>query len=170
MLKNSLFSPLCSAPFFCFSLFFFLSFSAAPLFLFLFPVSHAAVLLQPSFSFLFVCCPLFFSPKYFFFSPNVFQLKLFSAFQPKRFSAPKHFFQPKTFLLQSKTFFSSAQNVFFFLFQFSHSSLLLFSALFFSGSALFFFSLSAPPFFLFFSSVYPRPNILSSCFTSLLFE
>ena len=62
-------------------------------------------------------CPLFFSPKYFFFSPNVFQPKRFSVFQPKRFSV----FSAQTFLLQ-----------------FSHSSLLLFSALFFSGSALFF--------------------------------
>ena len=55
-------------------------------------------------------CPLFFSP-------NVFQPKYFSVFQPKRFSV----FSAQTFLLQ-----------------FSHSSLLLFSALFFSGSALFF--------------------------------
>ena len=53
------------------------------------------------FFFSLVCCPLFFSPKYFF-------------FQPKCFSAQKHFFQPKMFLLQPKTFFSSAQNVFFF--------------------------------------------------------
>ena len=55
-------------------------------------------------------CPLFFSP-------NVFQPKCFSVFQPKRFSV----FSAQTFLLQ-----------------FSHSSLLLFSALFFSSSALFF--------------------------------
>ena len=104
MLKNSLFSPLCLAPFFCFSLFFFLSFSAAPLFLFLFPVSHAAVLLQPSFSFLFVCCPLFFSPKYFFFSPNVFQ-------------PPNTFFSPKLFSVQPNFFFfflSSTTLLFFF--------------------------------------------------------
>ena len=124
MLKNSLFSPLCSAPFFCFSLFLFFFSAPHTSFSFLFPVSYATVMLQPSFSFLFVCCPLFFSPKYFF-------------FQPKRFSAQKYFFQPKTFLLQPKTFFFS------FFFQFSHSSLLLFSALFFFGLALFFSSFSA---------------------------
>ena len=88
MLKNSLFSPLCLAPFFCFSLFLFFFFSAPHTsFSFLFPVSHAAVLLQPSFSFLFVCCPLFFSLKYFFFSPNVFA----SAQNLFQFS-PHHYF------------------------------------------------------------------------------
>ena len=168
MLKNSLFSPLCSAPFFCFSLFFlfFFFFFSAPhtSFSFLFPVSHAAVLLQLSFSFLFVCCPLFFSPKYFFFSPNVFQ--------------PKNtFFSPKRFCFSPKLFFNSAQNVFLFFFifyffifsvqpLFSFSFFLLYSFLVQPS----FFSLSALPFFLFFSSIYPRPNILSSCFTSLLFE
>ena len=54
-------------------------------------------------------CPLFFSPKYFFFNPNFFSAQTFFSF--------------------------SAQT---FLLQFSHSSLLLFSALFFSGSALLF--------------------------------
>ena len=53
------------------------------------------------------------------------------------FFSPKTFLNPKHFSVQPKTFFSLAQNIFFF-FQFSHSSLLLFSALFFSGSALFF--------------------------------
>ena len=97
-------------------------FCFSPLFLFSFGAPFSA-LASLTFSFLLVCCPLLFSPKYFF-SPNVFQ--------------PKNtFFQPKTFLLQPKTFFSSAQNVFFF--QFSYSSILLFSALFFPSSALFFF-------------------------------
>ena len=158
MLKNYLLSPLCSAsarhlslfqPSFSFSFnasFFFSSLLVStPLFLFCFPVpfffsvsvlpfllQHPSLFSSPPFSFLQVCCPLFFSPKNF--------------FQPKRFSA--------------QTFF-----------HFSHSSLLLFSALFFSGSALFFFiSILALLFFLFFSSVYPSPNILSNCFTSLLFE
>ena len=99
MLKNSLFSPLCSAPFFCFSLF-----------LFFFSAPHT------SFSFLFPGQPplFFFSflPAFFFFSLGLLPF----IFQPKRFSAPKHFFQPKTF-------FSSAQNIFFFFF---NSATLLF--------------------------------------------
>ena len=62
------------------------------------------------------------------------------------------------FFSAQKLFFFSAQN----LFQFS-------ATLSFSLSlSLFFFQRFL--FFLFFSSVYPRPNILSSCFTSLLFE
>ena len=107
MLKNSLFSPLCSAPF-LFQPSFSFSFSAVHFFFFSFSWSAApfssSLFFQPSFSFLLVCCPLFFSPKYFF-------------FQPKRFSA--------------QNVFASAQNFFqfspklFFLFQFSHSSLLL---------------------------------------------
>ena len=127
MLKNSLFSTL-----FLFQPFFFLSFSTAPLFLFLFPISHAAVLLQPSFSFLFVCCPLFFSPKYFFFQP-----KRFSA--QKNFFSPKRFcFSPKLFSVQPKTFFfgfSSATLLFFFFLLYSflvQPSLFSFSATFFS--------------------------------------
>ena len=83
---------------------------------------------------------------------------LFSSCVPF-FSAQKHSFQPKTILSSGQTF----------LLQFSHSSLLLFFCfILFWFSHL--FSLSAPPFFLFFSFVYPRPNILSSCFTYLLFE
>ena len=157
MLKNYLLSPLCSAsaphlslfqPSFSFSFnasFFFSSLLVyASLILFCFPAPFFFLVLalpfllqRPSlfssspFSFLQVCCPLIFSPKYF--------------LQPKCFSAQKHFFQ------------------------FSYSSLLLFSALFFSGSALFFL-FQCLFFFVFFSFVYPRPSILSSCFTSLLFE
>ena len=145
MKENNCWKILCSAPFFCFSLFLFFQLQrrySLPFFVFVF---HAAILLQPSFSFLFVCCPLFFSPKYFFFSPNIFQL-----FSPKTL-----FFRPKRFF-----FFSSSATLLFFFF--------LFYSFLFQTS--FFFSLSVPPFFLFFSSVYPRPNILSSCFTSLLFE
>ena len=116
------------------------SFSAAILFLFLFLFFTLLFCSSPLFLF-FLCVALYFSAQNTFFSAQT-------------------FFSPKTLF--------SAQNLFFFFFQFSHSSLLLFSALFFSGSAL--FSLSAPPFFLLFSSVYPRPNVLFSCFTSLLFE
>ena len=133
-------------------------------FSFLFPVFHAAVLLQLSFSFLFVCCPLFFSPKYFFFSPNVFQLFSPNVFQPKN-----TFFSPKRFCFGPKLFFSSAQNLFFFFFSvqplYSFSFFLLYSFLiqpsFFSLSApLFFFCLLFPtllfcssPLFLFFLCV-----------------
>ena len=156
MLKNYLFSPLCSAPFlYSIPLFLFLStphlssfFSvsvSAPLFFFL---------LQPFFSFQFMCA-LFFSPKTFFSTQNN------SLFSPKTFFSVQTFFSPKVF----QFFFSP--NVF----CFSLATILFFffSALFFSGSALFFL-FQRFLFFLFFSSVYPRPNILSSSFTSLLFE
>ena len=83
MLKNSLFSTL-----FLFQPFSFFLLQHRTSLPFYVSVSHAAVLLQPSFSFLFVCCPLFFNPKYFFSSTNVFQL-----FSPKRFCfGPKPFF------------------------------------------------------------------------------
>ena len=120
--------------------FFLLLFSAPPFFLFL-----------PAFLFFSVhVCP-FFQPKDILFSPKTF----FSTqtFLPKRFN-PNVF---QFFLAQM------------FLLQFSLSSLLLFFCFILFWFKLL-FSLSVPPFFLFFSSVYPRPNILSSCFTSLLFE
>ena len=107
MLKNDLLSPLCSAstphlslfqPSFSFSFnasFFFSSLLVStPLFLFcflapfFFSVSVLPFLLQrpslfssPPFSFLQVCCPLFFSPNVFqFFNPNVFSVQpLFSS-------------------------------------------------------------------------------------------
>ena len=123
MLKNYLFSPLCLAPFLCSSpLFLFLS---APYtsFSFLFPGQPPLFLLLFSSSLLFL---FFWSVALYFSAQNVFALAQ-NFFQ----FSPKHFF-------------------FFFLFQFNHSSLLLFSALFFSGSALsflfqhllFFFSLA----------------------------
>ena len=131
MLKNSLFQPSLSfsfnaAPFFFFSIsaFFFLSTSVPHLSSF-FCFCFQRLPFASAFLFFSFGCPLFFSPKYFFFSPNVFQFfspnvfQLFSPniFEPKRFSA----FSAQMFLLQ-----------------FNHSSLFLFSALFFSGSALFF--------------------------------
>ena len=129
MLKNYLFSPLCSAPFLCSSpLFLFLSAPHTSFFLFCFLVSRpfsSSLFFQPSFSFLQVCCPLFFSP-------NVFQL-----FSPKRFC-----FSPKLSSVQPKTFS---------FFQFSHSSLLLLfcrhvallsSAFYFFSASFFFFSLA----------------------------
>ena len=173
MLKNYLLSHLCStlaphlslfqlsfsfslsASFFCFSLlvsasfFCFFSFGQRPFFcfspLFLFNFGAPFLLQRPSpfvqpSLFLFVRLPFIFQSKILFFSPNFFQPKCFLVFQPKRFC------------------FSSTTVLFFFFF-----------ALFFSGSALFFL-FQCLLFFLFFSSVYPRPNILSSCFTSLLFE
>ena len=99
------------------------------------------------------------------------------SFQPKTIlsSAQKHFFQPKHFcpnVFQPKRFNPNVFQFFLaqmFLLQFSLSSLLLFFCFILFWFRLL-FSLSVPPFFLFFSSVYPRPNILSSCFTSLLFE
>ena len=128
MLKNYLFGTLSLfQPSFSFSFstahFFFFSFfwSAAPF--------SSSLFFQPSFSFLLVCCPLFFSP-------NVFQ--------------PKKTFSAQNVFASAQNFFQFSPKRFFFWFQFSHSSLLLFSALLFSGSALsflfqchlFFFSLA----------------------------
>ena len=160
MLKNYLFSPLCSAPFLCSSPLFLsastplssffssgqrLSFALA---FFFFSVSALSFLLQcpslfssPHF-FLFFWLPFIFQPKILFFSPNVFQ-----------------FFSPNVFQFFNPNVFASVQPLF-------SSSFFCFILFLFNPL----FSLSAPPFFLFFSSVYPRPNILSSCFTSLLFE
>ena len=151
MLKNSLFSPLYLAPFFCFSLFFFFfSFQrCTPLFLFCFLFSTLLFCSSSLFLF-FLCVALYFSAQntsfsaQTFFSSNFFQLFSPSVFQPQN-----TFFSPKRFCFSSKLFSVQPKTFFFFFFQFSHSSLLLFSALFFSGSALFFFSFSA--FFFFFS-------------------
>ena len=141
MLKNYLLSPLCSAsalhlslfqPSFSFSFnasFFFSSLLVyASLILFCFPAPFFFLVLalpfllqRPSlfssspFSFLQVCCPLIFSPKYF--------------LQPKCFSAQKHFFSVQ--LLFSSSFFC------FILFWFSP----IFS-LFNFGAPFFFFSLA----------------------------
>ena len=111
MLKNSLFQPSLS---FYFNAFFFFSSLLV----------SASLLLQPSFSFQFRRSPFCFSVPHF--SPA---LTFFFSFGCPLFFSPKYFFSAQTF------FSFSAQT---FLLQFSHSSLLLFSALFFSGSALFF--------------------------------
>ena len=122
MLKNSLFSLLCLAPFFCFNLF--LSFfqrRTSSFFCFCFPCCCSALALS---FFSFGVLPFLFQPK-------------ILLFQAKRFSG--------------QNVFASAQKFFFFFFFFSSATLLFFffSALFFSGSALFFFSLSTLPFFSF---------------------
>ena len=149
------------------------SFNAAPLFFFFcFYFSASFFFFASAFLFFSIhVCPFFqpknilFNPKQFslqpknnFLSPNVFQF-----FSPNIF---QFFFSPNVFQFFSPNIFLQPKR---FLLQFSHYSLLLFFYfILFWFSPL--FSLSAPPFFLFFSSVYPRPNILSSCFTSLLFE
>ena len=154
--ENKCWKNICSSP-----LFLFLSAPHTSSF-FLFPGQPSLFLLLFSSSLLFLffrCVAFYFSAQNTFFQP-----KRFLAFQPKCFSAQKHFFQPKTF-------FSSAQNVYLFIYFFSVHP--LFSSSFFCFILFWFsplFSLSMPPFFLFFSSVYPRPNVLFSCFTSLLFE
>ena len=144
-LFQRLFSFFC----FCFSapLFAFFCFCFLHLLFFFFFLSF--------FSFQFTCA-LFFSPKTFFLAQKHF-------FQPKHFCP--NVFQPKRFNPNVFQFFLAQM----FLLQFSLSSLLLFFCFILFWFKLL-FSLSVPPFFLFFSSVYPRPNILSSCFTSLLFE
>ena len=108
MLKNYLFGTLSLfQPSFSFSFstahFFFFSFSwsAAPF--------SSSLFFRPSFSFLLVCCPLFFSP-------NVFQ--------------PKKTFSAQNVFASAQNFFQFSPKRFFFFFQFSHSSIsaLLFSA------------------------------------------
>ena len=140
--------------------FFFQRYTSLPFFLFLF---QRLSFFCFSLSFLFSSRVPFFQPKNILFSPKQFSL------QPKNIFFSPNVFQPKSFLvfLQPKCF----------LLQFSDYSLLLFFCFIlfwfsplFSLSAPPFFSPLAPPLFLFFSSVYPRPNILFSCFTSLLFE
>ena len=109
----------------------------------------ASLLLQPSFSFQF-------RRSLTFLQPSLFSFLLVSLY----FSAQNtFFFSPNVFQFFSPNVFASIQPLF-------SSSFFCFILFWFSPP----FSLSAPPFFLFFSSVYPRPNILSSCFTSLLFE
>ena len=158
MLKNSLFSPLYSAPFFCFSLFFFFfSFQrCTPLFLFCFLFPTLLFCSSPPFLF-FLCVALYFSAQN-------------TSFSAQTFFSPKTLFSAQNVFASAQNFFQFSPKHFFFFFPvqplFSSSFFLLYSFLVQPS----FFSLSAPPFFLFFSSVYPRPNILSSCFTSLLFE
>ena len=88
-----------------------------------------------------------------FLQPSLFSFLLVALY----FSAQNTFFSAQTFF--SPNVFASIQPLF-------SSSFFCFILFWLSPP----FSLSAPPFFLFFSSVYPRPNILSSCFKSLLFE
>ena len=93
-----------------------LSFASA---LFFFSVS-ALPHFSPALTFFFSFgCPLFFSPKYFFFSPNIFQPKCFSVFQPKRFCFNSatllfFFFLLYSFLVQP-SFFSFSASFFSFL-------------------------------------------------------
>ena len=126
MLKNSLFQRSLS-----------FSFSAAPFFFFSVSAFFASV--PPPFSvsvlaLLFFCFSLpHFSPGLSFFSLGV----LLFIFQPKiLFFSPKTLFLAQNVFASAQNFFQFSPKRFFFLFQFSHSSLLLFSALFFSGSAL----------------------------------
>ena len=140
MLKNSLFSTL-----FLFQPFSFFLLQHRTSLPFYVSVSHAAVLLQPSFSFLFVCCPLFFNPKYFFSSTNVFQL-----FSPKRFC-----FGPKPFFSSTHTTISA--------------SFCFVSAFFLFVQRLLFFFLFQR-LILFFLPTSKAKNILFRCFTFLLFE
>ena len=152
MLKNYLFSPLCSAPFLC----------SSPLFL-------LASVLHTSFSFSF----FFFSVSAFFlfsfgaclfvqFSATLFIFFFFCfsflfSSRVALFSAQKHFFQPKTIL-------SSAQN----LFQFSpkHFFQKPQHVAPFSSTPLFFCACLL----LSFLPTSKAKNILSRCFTFLLFE
>ena len=129
----------------------FLLFWSAPLFcfnpLFLFSFSAPSLFSSPHF-FLFFWLPFIFQPKILFFQPKRFSAQTFFSFSAQTFFS---FFSPNVF--------ASVQPLF-------SSSFFCFILFWFSPL----FSLSAPPFFLFFSFVYPRPNILSSYFKSLLFE
>ena len=142
MLKNSLFSPLYLAPFFCFSLFFFFSFQrCTPLFLFCF-LFPTLLFCSSSLFLFFLCVALYFSAQNTSFSAQTF-------FSPKTlFSAQNVFASAQNFFsIQPKTFF-----YFLFFYFFSSATLLFFffSALFFSGSALSFFLFQC----LFFSSLF----------------
>ena len=111
---------------------------------------------------------LFFGQRPFLLQPSFFfsVSALPSALASLLFSSPLFLFFRCVALYFSAQNTFSAQNVFF-------SSAPLFSSSFFCFILFWFsplFSLSVPPFFLFFNFVYPRPNILSSCFKSLLFE
>ena len=119
MLKNYLFSPLCSAPFLCSSpLFLFLSALHTSVFSFLFPGQPPLFLLFFSSSLLFLvfrCVALYFSAQNTFF----FQPKRFSAFQPKHYC-----FSPKLSSVQPKTFFFFFSSVTLLFFYFSVDMLL----------------------------------------------
>ena len=113
----------------------------------------------------------FFSSPHFFFSFDVlpfFQPKIL--FQPKTFFNPRYFFSPKISprLWFSASFFSSFSAPLFFLLMCCPFS----SAPLFFCACLLLYSLPTSKAIKIssFGSVYPRPNILSNCFTSLLFE
>ena len=148
MLKNYLFSPLYSAPLLCSSPLFLFSYDALLSASVSFLLQPSFSFLQPSFSFFLTCCP-FFSPKYF--------------FSPKCFLAQNVF----PCLWFSTSFFSSFSVLFFFLTCCPFSSAPLFFC-----ACLLLYSLPTSKAIKIssFGSVYPRPNILSNCFTSLLFE
>ena len=161
MLKNFLFQPSLS-----------FSFNAAILFLFLFlPFSVSALPPFVSFS---SCLSFLFSSRVPFFSAQK------HSFQPKTIlsSTQKHFFQPKrfsaqTFLLQPKTFFSSAHTTVSASFCFVSAVFLfvgsVFSAPFlFVQRLLFFFLFQC--LILFFLPTSKAKNFLFRCFTFLLFE
>ena len=173
-----MFSPLCSTPFLCSSPLF-LSASAphtSSFFLFQpFLVSASPFSASPFFSFL---------PTFLFFSVHLcpfFQPKtiLSSAqkhfFQPKTFFqfSPKPFFQFRTFLLQPKTFFSSAHTTVSASFCFVSAFFLFVGSVFstpflFVQRLLFFFLFQC--LILFFLPTSKAKNILFRCFAFLLFE
>ena len=151
---NTLSSFLLQLHTFFFFFFFFSLFLFQRTFCFLFSTSFLLSLFSVCFSFLQTCCPLFFNPKYLFFQLKMFLLQ------------PKTFFSPKRFSPKNLSLFVVQRLLLFFLFS---GSFLSFNVLPFSPS------LVQPSIFKAikkssFGSVYPRPSILSSCFTSLLFE
>ena len=167
MLKNYLLSHLCStlAPHLSlFQLSFSFNFSAS--------FFYFSLLVSASF----FCFFSFGQRPFFCFSP----LFLFNFGAPFLLQRPSPFVQPSLFLFVRLPFIFQSKILFFSPSVFQFFSLNVFALVqpLFSSSFFYFilfwfsplFSLSAPPFFLFFSSVYLRPNILSSCFTSLLFE
>ena len=140
-------------------------FSTPSSFLLLFFLFQCLFFFFSFFSFCFQRTPFVsFLPAFLFFSVHVCPF-----FQPKTIlsSAQKHFFQLRTFLLQPKTFFSSAHatvSAFFFLFVGS-----VFNAPFLFVQRLLFFFLFQR-LILFFLPTSKAKNILFRCFTFLLFE
>ena len=171
MLKNSLFQPSLSfsfsaAPFFFLSVsaFFFLS-ASAPLFFssFCFCFQHHSFgeVQPPSFVSFQLTCALFFSPKtFFFFSPKCFALLSLASF----FSS---FFSPYIFKGQPKTCCSPKISL-----QPKHVALLSWSqmACLKTKRDPLFMPILKPKIYIYIpsASIYPKPNILSSCFVSFI--